>query len=109
MGDVHFLFVHVFMVLVFALIVFQLLRGLWTWHQNNQLSQETDMAKVITKGQPISGANQSQAVTRYFVTFEFGHGSRKELKVSSNVFAYLAEGDLGKLTYQRTRFISFER
>lgn len=35
MGDVHFLFVHVFMVLVFALIVFQLLRGLWTWHQSN--------------------------------------------------------------------------
>lgn len=105
MVDVHVLFVQVFMGLVFALIVFQLLRGLWTWCQNNQLPQETDMAKVITEGQHISGGNQSRAATRYFVTFEFGHGSRKEFKVSSKVYAYLAEGDWGKLTYH----ISFER
>ncbi|MGT2682748.1 DUF2500 family protein [Streptococcus porci] len=43
------------------------------------------------------------------MTFEFGDGSRKEFKVPSKIFAYLAEGDLGKLTYQGTRFISFER
>ena len=47
--------------------------------------------------------------TTYFATFEVESGDRMELKVSDKEYGMLAEGDIGKLTFQGTRYKSFER
>ncbi|HCL03961.1 MAG TPA: hypothetical protein DHW61_16405 [Lachnoclostridium phytofermentans] len=45
----------------------------------------------------------------HFVTFQFESGDRLELGVSGQQYGLLGEGDVGKLTFQGTRFLSFER
>lgn len=47
--------------------------------------------------------------TRYYVTFEFTNGERIELLIPKNEIGMLVEGDIGILTFQGTRFISFVR
>lgn len=47
--------------------------------------------------------------TSYYATFEVESGDRLELQVSDYEYGQLAEGDQGKLTFQRKRFLQFER
>ena len=47
--------------------------------------------------------------TDYYVTFQFESGDRLELKVPSDQFGYIVEGDQGKLAFQGTRFMEFTR
>ena len=47
--------------------------------------------------------------TSYYATFEVESGDRLELQVSDYEYGQLAEGDRGKLTFQRKRFLKFER
>ena len=37
------------------------------------------------------------------------NGDRMELLIPSTQFGYLAEGDTGRLSFQGTRFLGFER
>lgn len=45
----------------------------------------------------------------YYVTFQFESGDRMEFQVYGSEYGMLAEGDEGKLTFQGTRYLSFER
>ena len=47
--------------------------------------------------------------TTYYVTFEVESGDRIELVVPSSEYGFMVEGDQGKLTFQGTRYISFDR
>lgn len=47
--------------------------------------------------------------TTYYATFEVESGDRMELQVSDYDYGQLAEGDRGKLTFQRKRFLHFDR
>lgn len=47
--------------------------------------------------------------TTYYATFEVASGDRLELRVSGYEYGQLAEGDRGKLTFQRKRFLGFDR
>ena len=47
--------------------------------------------------------------TSYYATFEVESGDRLELQVSDYEYGQLDEGDRGKLTFQRKRFLQFER
>lgn len=47
--------------------------------------------------------------TRYYVTFQVDSGDRMELPMTGSEYGMLAEGDVGKLTFQGTRYLSFER
>lgn len=47
--------------------------------------------------------------TSYYATFEVESGDRLELQVSDYEYGQLAEGDRGKLTFQRKRFLQFDR
>ena len=47
--------------------------------------------------------------TSYYATFEVESGDRLELQVSDYEYGQLAEGDRGKLPFQRKRFLQFER
>ena len=47
--------------------------------------------------------------TTYYATFEVESGDRMELHVPATEYGLLIEGDQGDLTFQGSRFLSFER
>ncbi len=109
-------------VLVIGIILVGLLRGLSTWNKNNNSPRLTVTAKVVSKRMSVSHhrhANAGDATgahgystsssTWYYVTFEVESGDRMELSVTGSEYGMLAEGDMGKLSFQGTRYLSFER
>ena len=84
--------------------------------KNDASPRVTAGAKVVSKRMQV-GENRrsnddmmhSYTYSKYFVTFEFESGDRMELGVSGSEYGMLAEGDSGKLTFQGTRYLSFER
>ena len=70
-------------------------------------------ALIVSKRASVSHHNHhdsmSTSSTKYYVTFEFSNGERIELKLSGREYGLLAEGDRGILSFQGSRFISFER
>ena len=74
--------------------------------QNNAAPRLSSDATVVTKRTHVWGDHSR---TDYYVTFQFESGDRLELEIPHNQFGYLVEGDRGKLTFQGTRFLGFER
>lgn len=108
--------------LVFALVIgvflVTIVRGIGQWHKNNQSPRLTVDATVVAKRTNVSrhhhhnGAGHvghTSASTTYFVTFQVESGDRMELRMDGYQFGLLVEGDRGKLTFQGTRYLSFER
>ena len=95
---------------VFALVVFiigmTLAQNIKKNRENNNSPRVTSEADIVTKRTHVWGDHSH---TDYYVTFQFESGDRLELEVPHNQFGYLVEGDHGRLTFQGTRFVSFER
>jgi len=47
--------------------------------------------------------------TRYFATFQVESGDRMELQMNGQDYGMLVEGDRGRLTFQGTRYLDFQR
>ena len=111
-----FFFFGVFAMVLIVFVV-SLVRGIGEWHKNNNSPRLTVPAKVVSKRTSVSrrhhhGANghmHTTSSTRYYATFEVESGDRLELALSGSEYGMLAEGDTGKLTFQGTRYLSFER
>ena len=112
------------LIAVFAVLLIGVIgRGLWVWVRNNNSPQETADARVVAKRMKVSGhgghaavtnvsrmnAVSSSTYTNYFVTFELENGRRLEFSVKDPEYGMLAEGDRGRLSYQGTRYLGFER
>ena len=110
----EFMFPIIF-VMVFGMIIFQFVTGIGTWHKNNQSPRLSVSATIVAKRESITGDlsgthdYHSTSSTSYYVTFQVESGDRMELPVSGSECGMLAEGDIGKLTFQGTRYLSFER
>lgn len=114
---------HVLFSIAFAaiLIVFILsaIRGLMEWNHNNHSPRLTVPATVISKRINVThhqhtaagntGAVHTSTSTSYYVTFQVDSGDRMELCVKGSEYGMLAEGDVGQLSFQGTRYLSFER
>ena len=74
--------------------------------KNNASPRLTSEATVVTKRTHVRG---DHAHTTYFATFQFESGDRLELEIPRDRFGYLVEGDKGKLHFQGTRFLDFQR
>ena len=109
-------------ILIFTIIVFTFVKGIATWNKNNNSPRLTVSAKIVGKRQntmhnsqpnagDISGANGFHTIssTSYYITFQVESGDRMELSVSGTEYGMLTEGDVGKLTFQGTRYIEFDR
>jgi len=93
-------------ILVAVIIVTTLVQNSRKNRQNNNSPRLTSEATVVTKRTHVWGDHSR---TDYYITFQFESGDRLELEIPHNQFGYLVEGDSGKLTFQGTRFLEFER
>lgn len=112
------------LIAVFAVLLAGVIgRGLYVWMRNNRAAQETADVRVVSKRMKVTGhggtmmANRfspmntfhSPTYTDYYVTFEMENGRRLELGVKDPDYGMLAEGDRGRLSWQGTRYLGFER
>ena len=109
-------------ILIFTIIVFTFVKGIATWFKNNNSPRLTVSARIVAKRQntthnnqpnagDISGAHVFHTIssTSYYLTFQVDSGDRMELSVSGSEYGVLAEGDKGQLTFQGTRYLTFDR
>ena len=102
--------------LSFGVFLFVFIKGISQWNKNNHSPRLTVDATVVTKRTSVThhhhGADTGMHVsidTTYYVTFEVESGDRMELRVSGREYGALVEGDKGKLSFQGTRYLGFER
>ena len=114
-GSIEVLFLMVFL-LALGVIVAGLVRNLSQWNKNNHSPRLTVPATVVAKRADVSrhhhhsgGGVHTTSSTTYYVTFQVASGDRMELQMSGREYGLLAEGDQGRLTFQGTRYLSFER
>ncbi|REB07299.1 DUF2500 domain-containing protein [Sporosarcina sp. BI001-red] len=104
------IFFVIFFCIIVGVILFTVIKGTAEWGRNNNSPQLTVAASVKTKRTKTSGGTgNTGASTSYYVTFEYDNGDRQEFKMSGNQYGMLAGGDSGKLSYQGSRFLGFER
>ena len=100
--------------LVAGMIVYTVIQSIAKGAKNAAAPRLTVSARVVNKRDEYHHrAGTAHAAghgwTNYYATFEVESGDRMELELSGEDSGLLAEGDRGKLTFQGTRFISFER
>lgn len=113
MGAVSFLI----FVLAFGFILFVICKSIMQWNKNNHSPRLTVDATVVTKRTQVTthhhdtagGGGHVMHDTAYFVAFQVESGDRMEFRVNGREYGMLAEGDAGKLTFQGTRYLEFER
>jgi len=77
------------------------------WGKDNKIIAQT---RAVTKRINTCGGTVDRPVsTSYYITFEFLNGGRTEFLVTDKEYGLIAERDEGMLTFQKTKFISFER
>lgn len=103
-----FLFVMGYMLII-------MIRSILEWNKNNHSPRLTVEASVVSKRTRIRRRSVRihngihDTYTTYYATFQVESGDRMEFVLSGSEYGMLAEGDQGKLSFQGTRFLSFER
>ena len=111
-----FLFIAVF-VIVIVMFVVTAVKGLSQWHSNNQSPRLTVEAEIVSRHEDVSvhhhntgdGMDHVSHSTTYYVTFQVASGDRMEFQVPRREYGFLVEGARGRLSFQGTRFLGFER
>lgn len=102
----------------FAFFIFTIISMVRQWMQNNNSPRLTVEALVVSKRtyttqQPVAGdpagAQGFHTTTDCVVTFQVESGGELKFSVSGSEYRMLAEGDRGRLTFQGTRYLGFER
>lgn len=104
--------------LVFGLILVTVINNLRQWNKNNHSPRLTVPATVVSKRTNVSHHHHNHGTghvghtstsTSYHVTFQVESGDRMELSMAGHEYGMLVEGDRGRLTFQGTRYLGFER
>ncbi|CAM2778839.1 DUF2500 domain-containing protein [Paenibacillus sediminis] len=103
-----------FFVVILAIIIISAGKGIYQWSNNNRQPLLTVQSVIVSKRMDVSHHHDqdhtvSRSQTRYYVTFEVESGDRMEFGISGAEFGQCAEGDEGKLTFQGTRYLGFQR
>ena len=106
-------------ILFLVIFLMAIIKGLTQWNKNNHSPRLTVDATVVAKRMDVShhhhhhGGDHTHVhtthSTSYYVTFEVESGDRMELHVPGTEYGLLIEGDHGRLTFQGTRYLGFER
>ena len=98
---------------VLGMILYTIIGNISTWNKNNHSPRLTVPATVVAKRTEVSRHHTDNTMahtfTTYYVTFQVESGDRMELTVSGSDYGMLVEGDIGKLSFQGTRYLGFER
>ena len=99
---------------VMIMFIVTAVRGIGRWHKNNNSPRLTVDATIVSKRMDVTHHHNSTTRTNssstwYYATFQVASGDRMELSIPTQDYGYLVEGDHGKLTFQGTRYLSFER
>lgn len=121
-GGIMFSIVPVIVILgfifVFGTIIVHSIQGAKQWKRNNESPVLTVDATVVTKRADVhhhhhntgtDNMHHMSSSTTYFVTFEVASGDRMEFKIRDTEYGMLVEKDMGRLTFQGTRYLGFER
>ena len=101
--------------LMCAILLMGVFRTFKDWRHNEQSPRLTVPVTVVAKRTAYrrtmsdKRSTYANAHTNYFATFQVESGDRFELPLEGSQFGLLVEGDTGKLTFQGTRFLKFER
>lgn len=119
--DMEFGFFEIMFVIIFIIVVGVFIAaavaGISIWNKNNHSPRLTVSSVVVTKRAVVSynphpyedrGAHRESS-TVYYVTFQMESGDRTEFAVSRKEYGSLVKGDKGRLTFQGTRYLSFQR
>lgn len=106
-------------IFVFGTIIVRSIKGVNQWRKNNDSPVLTVDATLVTKRTDVhyhshnTGTNDmnhmSSSSTSYYATFEVVSGDRLEFRIRDTEYGMLVENDKGKLTFQGTRYLGFER
>ncbi|ERM91358.1 DUF2500 domain-containing protein [Caldanaerobacter subterraneus] len=108
----HSIFFALTFVVIFIIIIYAIVKSIGEWRHNLLQPKVTSIATVVAKRTEFrshASNNTVHGYTNYFITFEFETGDRQEFMVGADTYGYLVEGDVGKLTFQGKKFLSFER
>lgn len=100
-------FFFVIFALFIVVFVIAIAKGLSQNKKNNDSPRLTIEATVVAKRTDVRGMDRN--ITDYYVTFQVESGDRMELEVKGAEYGMLVEGDVGKLSFQGTRYLSFQR
>ena len=110
---------EVMFVLIFTIVIggfiYVIVSGLRQWNKNNNSPQLTVDAQVVTKRTSVThhhdmdNVAMSHTSTSHYVTFQVESGDRMEFHIGGREYGMLVEGDRGRLTFQGTRYLGFER
>lgn len=100
------IFIGIMFIIIFGLIILGILSNIKQGIKNNNSPLLTVPAEIASKRIHVQGDHSR---TTYYVTFEVQSGDRMELNVEGKEYGMLVEKDLGLLSFQGTRYISFER
>jgi hypothetical protein len=102
------LFAVLFFILFFAVVA----KNIAQWFKNENSPRLTVPAKIVDmqrKTHHHHSNGHHHHTHSYHVTFEVESGDRMELKVSRSEYDVLAVGDSGRVSFQGTRYLGFER
>ncbi len=101
--------------LVLCVFIATFVKGISQWNKNNHSPRLSVAAAVVAKRTDVSHHHHgtehrhSHTSTSYYVTFQVESGDRMEFEMDGQEYGMLVEGDKGKLTFQGTRYLGFER
>lgn len=106
-------FVLIFL-MVIGIFLSSLARSIGKKRKDDRSPRLTVEATVVAKRADVSHHNRGSSDmpysnTNYYVTFQVASGDRMELHVAGYDYGMLVEGDRGKLSFQGSRFLGFER
>lgn len=100
-------------VLFFGIMISALVKNAKTAKRNSASPKLTVNACVVSKRTQIGshrGTNSSRiGYTNYFATFQVESGDRFELELDGSEYGLIVEGDRGRLSFQGSRYLGFER
>lgn len=107
----------VMFLLVFGIFLVVLVKGISQWNKNNHSPRLSVHASIVSKRTNVSrhrhgGAGEHHhhhTSTTYYVTFQVESGDRMEFHISGQEYGLLVEGDRGRLHFQGTRYLGFDR
>lgn len=84
------------------------------WKENRKMPRLTQNAAIIDKHvqtikYEIKGKKIWRDTLSYHITFQLPNEETAELCLPYQIYRFLFKGDIGKLTFQGTKFLAFER